>query len=83
MLSKLENDHKIYNPYKDRKTQSENGKDKFSKEEDTKLYKYFSNSARYDKNNRRSIVETDLEEETDVINIVKNVDQIFLNHFLI
>lgn len=64
MLSKLENDHKIYNPYKDRKTQSENGKDKFSKEEDTKLYKYFSNSARYDKNNRRSIVETDLEEET-------------------
>lgn len=64
MLSKLENDHKIYNPYnKDRKTQSENGKDKFLKEEDTKLYKYFSNSARYDKNNRRSIdvAETDLE----------------------
>lgn len=65
MLSKLENDHKIYNPYKDRKTQSENGKDKFLKEEDTKLYKYFSNSARYDKNNRRTInvTETDLEEE--------------------
>lgn len=63
MLSKLENDHKIYNPYKDRKTQSENGKDKFLKEEDIKLYKYFSNSARYDKNNRRSIdvAESDLE----------------------
>lgn len=57
LLSKLENDHKLYNPYVERKAQSENGKDKLQVtipndnddivSDDYKVYKYFSNSAQY------------------------------------
>lgn len=55
LLSKLENDHKLYNPYAERKAQSENGKDKLQikdilqeeNSDDYKVYKYFSNSAQY------------------------------------
>lgn len=59
LLSKLENDHQLYNPYDERKAHSENGKDKLAKAAAAielsngnnvtteKPYKYFSNSARY------------------------------------
>lgn len=51
LLSKLENDHQLYNPYDERKAHSENGKDKFVKvdqvDDGERPYKYFSNSARY------------------------------------
>lgn len=49
LLSKLENDHQLYNPYDERKAHSENGKDKLVKVDDVRgtPYKYFSNSARY------------------------------------
>ncbi|XP_055605960.1 probable serine/threonine-protein kinase cdc7 isoform X2 [Uranotaenia lowii] len=52
LLSKLENDHKLYNPYDDhRKTLSENGKEVYIdpaqtlSEDKEKVYRYFSNSA--------------------------------------
>jgi hypothetical protein len=54
LLSKLENDHKLYNPYDEhRKSLSENGKDVYLPPKDTathanKVYRYFSNSAKYD-----------------------------------
>jgi hypothetical protein len=55
LLSKLENDHKLYNPYdENRKSLSENGKDVYlhpgdiAKSDTNKVYRYFSNSAKYD-----------------------------------
>ncbi|XP_001663928.2 uncharacterized protein LOC5578537 isoform X2 [Aedes aegypti] len=55
LLSKLENDHKVFNPYDDqRKTLSENGKEVYrdpaqQKPEKEKVYRYFSNSAQNEK----------------------------------
>ncbi|XP_062709505.1 uncharacterized protein LOC109426796 isoform X2 [Aedes albopictus] len=55
LLSKLENDHKVFNPYDDqRKTLSENGKEVYrdpsqQKPEKDKIYRYFSNSAQNEK----------------------------------
>lgn len=42
LLSQLENDHKIYNPYDERKAHSENGKDILV---ESKPYNHFTNSA--------------------------------------
>lgn len=55
LLSKLENDHKVFNPYDDqRKTLSENGKEVYldpsqQKPSKEKVYRYFSNSAQNEK----------------------------------
>ncbi|XP_065086495.1 uncharacterized protein LOC135708358 isoform X2 [Ochlerotatus camptorhynchus] len=55
LLSKLENDHKVFNPHDDqRKTLSENGKEVYldpsqQKPEKEKIYRYFSNSAQNEK----------------------------------
>lgn len=54
LLSKLENDYRLYNPYdENRKTMSENGKELYRNPEDRAkqdqlIYRYFSNSAKYD-----------------------------------
>lgn len=55
LLSKLENDNKIQNHNtneENRKSRSENGKDMYKKKgekaKDDKIYRYFSNSAKYD-----------------------------------
>lgn len=51
LLSKLENDHKLYNPYANRKAQSENGREQqrtmVTDSPNPKVYKYFSTSAQY------------------------------------
>lgn len=56
LLSKLENDHKLYNPYAERKAQSENGREQqritavqkiATDSPNPKVYKYFSSSAHY------------------------------------
>ncbi|XP_055627422.1 uncharacterized protein LOC129769298 isoform X3 [Toxorhynchites rutilus septentrionalis] len=55
LLSKLENDHKLFNPYDDqRKTLSENGKEAYvdpsqQKAPGEKVYRFFSNSAQNEK----------------------------------
>lgn len=51
LLSKLENDHKLYNPYANRKAHSENGREQqraiVTDSPNPKVYKYFSTSAHY------------------------------------
>ncbi|XP_058459179.1 basic-leucine zipper transcription factor A isoform X6 [Malaya genurostris] len=55
LLSKLENDHKVFNPHdENRKTLSENGKEAYvdaaqQKPAKEKVYRYFSNSAQNEK----------------------------------
>ncbi|XP_058837659.1 uncharacterized protein LOC131693657 isoform X3 [Topomyia yanbarensis] len=55
LLSKLENDHKVFNPHdENRKTLSENGKEVYvepsqQKPAKEKIYRYFSNSAQNEK----------------------------------
>lgn len=81
LLSKLENDHKVFNPYDDqRKTLSENGKEVYLEPTQQnpgkeKVYRYFSNSAQNEKPNSFASSSISSEMDYDSSNESMNYDR--------